>query len=155
MPVKLTFTALLLVQNGLPAYEILALGLLVTTTLVVAVTPVQPADDVTVTVYVPALAAWALLIVGFCEVDANPFGPAHEYVPPPLDTKLIVLPTHTVAPIAHAVGIAFTTTVAVAVELHPAADVTVTVYVPALAACALLIVGFCKLEEKLLGPAHE
>ncbi len=131
-----------------------AVGKALTTTVIVAVAA-QPAAEVTVTVYVPALAACALLIAGFCEVDANPFGPAHEYVPPPLDTKLIVLPTHTVAPVADAVGIAFTTTVAVAVELHPAADVTVTVYVPALAACALLIVGFCEVDANPFGPAHE
>ncbi len=67
----------------------------------------------------------------------------------------MVFPSQTVAPVADVVGKAFTTTVAVAVELHPAADVTVSVYVPALTACALLIVGFCEVEEKLLGPAHE
>ena len=67
----------------------------------------------------------------------------------------MVLPAQPVAPVADAVGNALTTTVVVAVAAQPAAEVTVTVYVPALAACALLIVGFCKVEEKLLGPAHE
>ncbi len=74
----------------------------------------------------------------------------------PLAVNVAVpVPQILVPALVGAEGIAFTTTAAVAVELHPAADVTVTVYVPALAACALLIVGFCEVEAKLLGPAHE
>ena len=67
----------------------------------------------------------------------------------------MVLPSQPVAPVADAVGNALTTTVVVAVAVHPPTNVTVSVYVPALTACTLLIVGFCEVEEKLLGPAHE
>jgi len=52
------------------------------------------AFTVTVTVYVPAVAGPAGLIVGFCEVLEKPFGPAQEYVPPPEELKLITLPMH-------------------------------------------------------------
>ncbi len=67
----------------------------------------------------------------------------------------MVLPAQTVVPVADAVGKALTITVAVVVAVHPPTNVTVTVYVPALTACALLIVGFCEVELKLFGPAHE
>ena len=52
------------------------------------------------------MAVVALAIVGFCIVDVNELGPLHEYVLPPLDDKLIVEPTHSVSPVAVAVGIA-------------------------------------------------
>ena len=38
---------------------------------------VQPAALVTVTLYVPAFADVAFIIVGFCDEDVNPFGPDH------------------------------------------------------------------------------
>ncbi len=51
-------------------------------------------------------------------------------------------------------GIALTTTFVVAVALHPEL-ITVTVYTPTFAVWAFVIVGFCKVELKLLGPDHE
>jgi hypothetical protein len=48
-----------------------------TVTFVVA-DAVQPAAEVTTTVYVPAAAAVTLLIDGFWLVLVNPFGPLHE-----------------------------------------------------------------------------
>src|SRR6218665_1834099 len=95
----------------------------------------------TVTVYVPAAAVLAVN-VGFCELLVNPFGPAHEYVPPPLAVKLIVLFSHTgvLLPVV-ATGAASTATTVVPVAVHPP-NVTVTVYVPAFTAEAEAIVGF-------------
>ena len=73
------------------------------------------------------MAVVALALVGFCKVEVNELGPAHEYVLPPLDDKLIVEPTHSVSPVAVATGMVFTTTFAVAVAVQPALLVTVTV----------------------------
>ena len=49
-------------------------GTALTTTMVVAEDDVQP-FTVTVTLYVPDAAVVAFVIVGFCSVDVNPFGP--------------------------------------------------------------------------------
>jgi hypothetical protein len=54
-----------------------AAGIGFTTTAVVPAKLVQPAT-VTVTEYVPAFAAEAPLIEGFCKDDVNPLGPVQE-----------------------------------------------------------------------------
>ena len=55
--------------------------------LALTVTLVVPAEELqllimAVTEYVPDIAAVELAMVGFCEVEVNPFGPVHEYVAP-------------------------------------------------------------------------
>jgi hypothetical protein len=55
--------------------------------------------------------------------------------------------------LALAVATGFTTTVVVAVDIHPF-KLIVKVYVPAAAAVALGMVGFCKLEENPFGPTQ-
>jgi hypothetical protein len=57
-------------------------------TLVVAV--LEHPNEVTVTVYTPALADVAEGILGFCKEEAKVFGPLHEYVVPPDEVKFIV-----------------------------------------------------------------
>ncbi len=57
----------------------------------------------------------------------NELGPLHEYVPPPVDVSEIVWPgQYGPSLLAVAVGLAFTVTLVVVVELHPLL-VTVTV----------------------------
>lgn len=83
-------------------------------------------EMLTVTVYVPAAAVVALND-GFCEELLNPFGPAQEYVEPPLAVKLMLLFSHTgVLLPAVPVGPDVTFTRVVAVAEHPE-EVTVTV----------------------------
>jgi hypothetical protein len=67
---------------------------------------VQP-PTVTVTLYVPAIAAVAPGRVGFCKVDVNALGPVHEYVAPATVgvAKLIVVPAQK-GPVFDAVGVA-------------------------------------------------
>jgi hypothetical protein len=114
-------------------------------TVVVAVA-LQPLALVTVTVYVPVAVVVTLLMLGFCKVELNEFGPDHEYNVPPDEVRFKVLPTQTgVFELAVGVGKVLITTVIVAVALQPLAFVTVTVYVPA-AAVTLEIIGFCRLD---------
>jgi hypothetical protein len=54
-----------------------AAGVVLITTAVVPVAEVQPLV-VTVTLYVPAIAAVALVMAGFCTDEAKLFGPVHE-----------------------------------------------------------------------------
>ena len=51
-------------------------GVALTTTLVVPAAEVQPLTAI-VTEYVPASAVVAFALVGFCCVEAKPFGPVH------------------------------------------------------------------------------
>ena len=70
---------------------------------------------------------------------------------------MIVLPLHTgvLLDAVGVVGVAFTTTAVVpTAEVHPVV-VTVTLYVPAIAAVAPVRVGFCNAEENAEGPVHE
>jgi hypothetical protein len=71
----------------------------------------------------------ALLIVGFCKDEVNPFGPTHEYVDAPLgcDVKFRLLPVQIGLLLeALAAGVAFTATVVVVEAVHdPFATVTV------------------------------
>ena len=63
---------------------------------VLAAVPVQP-FTVMFTLYVPASAGVALVIVGFCVADVKPLGPVHAYVAPvtAAAVRFIVLPVHT------------------------------------------------------------
>lgn len=80
----------------------------------------------------------------FCKADANPLGPAHEYVPPPVDERLSVVPAQTGLLLeAVAEGFALTVTATVALEVHPEEYVTVNVYVPVMEVVALDLEGFC------------
>ena len=54
-------------------------GVALTTTFVLPAAEVQP-FTVTVTEYVPASAVVALVRVGFCSAEVNPFGPVQAYV---------------------------------------------------------------------------
>ena len=98
------------------------------TTVVVAIGLVQPLT-VTVTEYVPAIAAVAPAMLGSSNAETNALGPVQEYVPPTivLDVKLIVVPAQTgeLLPAVNAAGVGFTITDVVPIALvHPA---TVTV----------------------------
>src|SRR3954453_17949804 len=145
-------------QYGPPFDAVGVAGVGLTTTFVVPAALVQPLT-VTVTEYVPASAAVALLRVGFCSADVKPFEPVHAYVAPLTVGVLswIVCPSQ-YGPVFEAVGVAgigFTAT-----EVEPAAEVqrltvTVTEYVPASAVVAFVRVGFCSDDVKPFGPVHE
>jgi hypothetical protein len=119
-------------------------GVAFTTTAVVPTGDVQPVF--TVTLYVPAIAAVALVMEGFCTAETKPFGPVHEYVAPITAgvERLIVLPVQT-GVLLEAVGmpgVGLTDTDTVpAAEVQPVV-VTVTLYVPDIAAVAFVIAGF-------------
>lgn len=100
----------------------------------------------------------ALVILGFCSVEVNEFGPVQLYVAPDKVgvVRLIVDPAHTgeLLPAVGVEGIEFTDTVVVPAELVQPDTVTVTEYVPALAAEALLMLGFCAVDVKEFGPVQ-
>ena len=75
-----------------------------TTTLVVAKVLVHPAT-VTLTEYVPASVSVEFAMLGFCDDEVNPFGPAQEYVAPAIfpANKFIVAFKQT-GPLLDAVG---------------------------------------------------
>jgi len=79
-----------------------------TTTAAVPAALVHP-PTVTVTLYVPAIAAVAEGRVGFCNADVNEEGPVHAYVAPVTVgvDNVIVPPAHT-GELAVAVGVAGT-----------------------------------------------
>jgi hypothetical protein len=87
----------------------------------------HPFADVTVTVYVPAeLTLVAAVVAPLLQ----------EYVPPPVDVKPILVAVHVrtvvVGVVIAATGaVIFCVIVIDSVSVHPFADVTVTVYVPA------------------------
>lgn len=132
-------------------------GVGLTTTFTVPAALVQP-FTVTVMEYVPLAAAEALAILGFCNAEVNPLGPLQLYVAPTTAgvVSVMVLPTQT-GELEAAVGVAgiglITTVTVPAVLVHPA-TVTVTEYVPEAAVVTLVMEGFCKEEEKLLGPVQ-
>lgn len=68
----------------------------------------------------------------------------------------MVVPAHTgeLLPAVGVDGIEFTTTVVEPAGLVQPDTVTVTEYVPALAAAALLMLGFCDVDVKELGPVQ-
>jgi len=95
-------------------------------------------------------------MLGVWSVEVNPFGPLDEYVPPPLDDKVNVVPEQTGLLLdADAVGRLFTVAFVVAVTVHPDALVTVTVYVPVAAVVALLMLVFCEVDVNPFGPVQE
>ena len=97
-----------------------------TTTAIVPV-PTQPFASVTEIEYVPDAPAVTGLILGFCALEVKPFGPVQDQDTPLLLLKFSDAPTHTgVLLLIEGVKLVFTTTVVVAVEVHPFA-VTVTV----------------------------
>jgi hypothetical protein len=87
-----------------------------------------------------------LAIVGFCDVEVNPFGPDHVYVAPPilLAVRLNVCNAHKgeFAPAVGATGEVFTVTATVPAALVQPPTVVVTEYVPAPAVVMLEILGF-------------
>jgi hypothetical protein len=101
---------------------------------------------------VPAIAAVALVRAGGFLTEAEyPLGPVHAYVAPPIvfDVKVIVPPAHTAEGVALPLiigvgdaGVAFTTTDAVPAGLEQPFDVTIKLYVPAMAVVAPAIIGF-------------
>ena len=132
-------------------------GSALTTTVVVPAALAHPAT-VRVTEYVPAIAVVALVILGFCRVEVNELGPVQLYVAPDKVgvVRLIVDPAHTgeLLPAVGVEGTEFTTTVVLPAKLVQPDTVTVTEYVPALAAAALLMVGFCDVDVNELGPVQ-
>jgi hypothetical protein len=104
-------------------------GVVFTTTATVPAADVHP-FVVMVTLYVPAIAAVALVMDGFCTALAKLFGPAHEYVAPATAAveRLIVLPVHT-GEFEEGAGVdgvvLITTAVVPCAEVHPF-TVTVT-----------------------------
>lgn len=106
------------VQTGLLLETPGAEGIGLTITLVVPGGPVQLPTDA-VTEYVPASAAVAAAMTGFCAVEVNPFGPVHAYVAPVIvpAVRLIGEPIHTglLLPVAGAGGVVTEATVTVAV----------------------------------------
>jgi hypothetical protein len=112
-----------------------------------------------ITEYVPAFERVAPARSGFCEAEEKPAGPFHEYVAPRVvvAVKLSVVPEQTgeLPPATGADGGGATITLVVpAAPAQPDTE-TETEYVPASAVDTLLITGFCKAEEKPLGPDHE
>jgi hypothetical protein len=112
-----------------------------------------------VTEYVPLAAVVGEAIVGFCNEEANPFGPVHEYVAPATAAveRFSAEPAHTGVLLVGAgvAGMAFTTALTVPATLVQPFTVTVTEYVPDAAVVAEAIVGFCNEEVNPFGPVHE
>src|SRR5438105_15830219 len=111
-----------------------------------------------VTEYVPASAAVALDIVGFCADEVKACGPVRAYVAPLTSgvKSAMVMPWQYGPPFdaAGVAGMGFATTFVVpAAEVQPF-TVMVTEYVPASAVAALDFVGFCADEVKPFGPVH-
>ena len=106
--------------------DAVTVGLLTTTTAVVAV--LEHPAAVTVTVYVPEAANVAPVILGFCVLAVKVFGPAHaKLVPMSVVAVKFNAPTQTglLLP-AVAVGKGFTVTVIEPVAVARQASVTVT-----------------------------
>ena len=86
-------------------------GLAFTATVTVLVDEPQPRALPAVKVYTPAAAAVTFVIVGFCELDINPFGPdqLHVVALVALPVKFNVAPVHkgVLAPAAVPVGAEF------------------------------------------------
>ena len=134
-----------------------AVGVAFTITATVPAALVHPAT-VTVSEYVPAIAAVALARVGFCNDDVNPPGPVQEYVAPAtaVVVRLMVCPVHTglLLPGAGVEGIGFTVAVTVPAALVQPPTVTVTEYVPDAAVVAPAMPGSSSEEVNPLGPVQ-
>lgn len=132
-------------------------GLLLTNTTTVPTGLVHPLT-VTVREYVPDAATVAPGMLGFCNADENEFGPVHVYVAPAtaVVVRFNVCPMQ-IGPFdagVGAAGIGFTITVVVPAVLVQPFTVTVTEYVPASAAVATGIVGFCADDVNVFGPVQ-
>lgn len=144
-------------QTGVLLPAVGVAGSAFTTTVAVPAKLVQP-PAVTVTLYVPDMATVAEGRVGFCVALVKDDGPVQAYVAP--DTVGVV--NEMVCPaqsgellvIVGVAGSAFTTTVAVPARLVHPPTVTVTLYVPAIAAVAEGRVGFCVALVKDDGPVQ-
>jgi hypothetical protein len=99
------------------------------------------------------------VIEGFCSAEVKLFGPVQEYVAPEtkFDVRFKVLPVQTgeLLDTVGAEGGVFTVHTTVPIELVQPLTVIANEYVPAAAAVAPGIVGFCNAEVKPLGPVHE
>lgn len=144
-------------QTGLLLPAVGAAGDEFTTTAAVPAALVHPLT-VTVTLYVPAMAAVAPVRVGFCTEEVNDAGPVQAYVAPVTVgvDNVIVLPAQTgeLAVTVGVAGTAFTTTAVVAAALVHPPTVAVTVYVPAMAAVAPVRTGFCVVDVNVEGPVQ-
>ena len=100
-----------------PLMEGVRLVFTVTVTLAV---PVHPSVLVAVTVY--DVVDIRVTVIAVVEAPW-----LHKYVLPPLAVKVVLFPVHiVVVPLIEAVGMVFTVTVKLAVPMHPAAFVAVT-----------------------------
>jgi formaldehyde-activating enzyme involved in methanogenesis len=128
-----------------------------TLTLIVPAGPVQPAA-VAVTEYIPVASVEAPGIEGFWTVDVKLFGPVQLYVAPAIveAVKLIVEPAHKVVvpPAVGAAGEGLMITFTVPAGPAQPVTVAVTEYTPAAKVVVAGIDGFCKVEEKELGPVQ-
>jgi hypothetical protein len=104
--------------------------------------PTQPLASVTEILYVPVAAVVAAAIVGFCTADENALGPVQLHETPLLQVRFRAVPSQ-IGEFEAMPGtkLVFTTTVVVAVAVHPA-TVTVTVYTPAMPTVAAPTEGF-------------
>jgi len=145
-------------QMGLLELAEGVVGNVFTTTSVVPATLEQP-SAVALTLYVPLADAVGLATVGFCSVDAKPFGPVHEYVAPAtvLEVRFNALPTQTgvFEPATGVAGMPFTTTLVLPTRLAQPLTVAMTLYGPLAAKVGLAMVGFCSVDAKPLGPVQE
>lgn len=127
------------------------------------ITAVVPAAEVhplsvTVTLYVPVAAVVTEVMFGFCSDELKLFGPVQLYAAPTTAgvERLSVLPEQT-GELLDAVGVdgvaLIVTAVVPAADVHPP-TVTVTLYVPAIAAVADGRVGFCKDDVNAEGPVQ-
>ena len=95
---------------------------------------------------------------GFCSEEEKLLGPVQLYVAPTTVgvVRFNVEPEHSglLLPGVGVAGIGFTVTVTVPGRLVHPPTVTVTEYVPEAATVALVIEGFCRVEEKLFGPVQ-
>ena len=116
-------------QTGLFELAVGVLGILFTTTLVVEGELAQP-FTVAITLYVPVAKTVGLAMLGFCNVDVNPFGPVQEYVAPAMavEVRFNGLPTQTGAfeLAAGLVGILFIVTLVVPAKLAQPPEVALT-----------------------------
>ena len=132
-----------------------AVGIGFTVTFVVPAGPVHP-PAVAVTEYVPLAKVVADTMLGFCNVELNPFGPVQLYVAPAItlavrsnvDPEQIAL----LLPAVGATGLGEIATTVVPCGLVQVPRVATTVYVPAANAVTPVMLGLCVEAAKAFGP---